>query len=146
MRAYDRVETEPGLDNFVNDAEGKIYMPPTSHCNALSGPHLSCPVSPCPVSLCPVSCCLCHLAFSYATLPCAALPCPAPMLILPCLALPSSCPRPDTHTPHNLCLLILLMPSAGCVLTNQTQRDKTCLARTWLIMSWKTFNIYGHYH
>ena len=28
VRAYDRVETEPGLDKFVNDAEGKIYMPP----------------------------------------------------------------------------------------------------------------------
>ena len=31
VRAYDRVETEPGLDKFVDDTEGEDLIPLPSH-------------------------------------------------------------------------------------------------------------------
>ena len=108
MRAYDRVETEPGLDKFVNDPEGNIYMPPmvTPHCPTWPSSILPCVILPCvtlpcftlpcvilssPMLPCPVPPCLVlPPCSSCPVLSCPALPCPHPALGLPCPVLPSS--------------------------------------------------------
>ncbi len=53
VRAYERVETEPGLDKFVNDAEGVLLYPVMCVCKPAHGLSrllwwmlLACPWSP----------------------------------------------------------------------------------------------------
>ena len=141
VRAYDRVETEPGLDKFVNDAEGKIYMPltVTLQCPIWPSSILPCVILPCvtlpcfilpcvilpsPVPPCPVP-------------PCLVLPCPAPMLVLPCPVLPSSCPEPGLPCPALPCPVLpssaLLCTICGMMDTSMLNICRPSDTSAWLV-------------